>query len=108
MTATTEEYEIFEDDDAYVPDDERPRRSQKRKRSRAYMLTRCPYCKTPIKVYDDELPDEKIEEFIARGGCTWLEDNDPHRSHEIRAAFYARINGEDNHSPMKRRKRGRK
>ncbi len=107
MTATTERYEVFEDDDAYIPDDEQPKRSIKRRRVRAYMVTRCPYCHSPIKVYDDELPDAKIEEFIARGGCKWLEEHDPHKSHEIRSAFYARVNGEEKFSG-KRGKRGRK
>lgn len=101
-------YEIFEDDDEYVPDDERPKRPKKRERRRPFMTTRCWGCGTRIKVYDDELPDDKIEEFIARGGCKWLEANDPQKSHAIRLAYFNKINGGGSEGSVSRKKNKRR
>lgn len=85
-------------DEAY-DDYERPKR-QSRKRRRAFAICRVPWCKTPIKVFDDEDPDEKIEEFVADGHCWWLEANDPVLAQQLRNRHFARL--EEREKPSRR------
>ena len=96
MTTIIEYEQLSEEDyDVYVPDDERKPRRQKKVKPKAFTPTRCPYCYLPLKVYDTETPDEKIEDHIASKNCAWLEKNDPQVAHQIRMSVYARTNRPD-------------
>ena len=87
------EYERPPDEDEW--DEERPRMTRRERRrasrTRPYMMTRDPYSLAPIRVYDDEDPDEAIEKFIAEGHSWWLEKHDPEKAREIRSAYYEKI-----------------
>lgn len=73
-------------------DDYEKPKPKRRKRQKAFAITRCPWCLTPIKVYDDENGDDKIEEFVALGNCRWLERNNPQKADAIRKKYYERVN----------------
>lgn len=79
-------------DEAY-DDYEQPRR-QRRQRRKAFTITRSPWSLEPLRVYDDQDPDQVIEEYVAKGHDWWLEAHDPERAQQIRAAFYERVNRE--------------
>jgi hypothetical protein len=96
------EYEVFEDDDTYVPD--RPRVAQKRRKAKIYTPVRCGWCGTRLKVYDDQVPDNEIEAHVARGECTWLSANNPQKLEEIRNSHFHRVNAEDSFDKKRRRK----
>lgn len=83
-------------------DDEREYRKPKKVKRKAFAIVRVPWCKTPLKVYDDDDPDEVIEEFVAKGRCKWLNENDPELADKIREAYFLRQNGLDR-KPQKRR-----
>jgi hypothetical protein len=85
-------------------EEDKPRRQRKVKKV-ARTKVRVPWCMTPIWVTDDELPDDKIEEFVAQGKCKWLEDNDPELAQEIRERYYKRVNELDKRPNKKRFKR---
>jgi hypothetical protein len=67
------------------------------------MIVRVPWCLTPIKVTDNQLPDDEIERFVAEGRCDWLEKNDPELAAKIRVAYNERMSGFQ--KPQKRRYR---
>lgn len=86
MRADTE-YERPPDED----EEEAPKRKRKYRR-RAFAIVRVPWCYTPLKAYDDDNPDDLIEEFVAKGRCKWLEDNDPEKAEAIRKVYFERVN----------------
>jgi hypothetical protein len=73
-------------------DEERQPRRRKREKRRAFAIVRDPYGYNPLRVTDDDDPDEVIEQFIAEGKCDWLEKNDPELAQKIRQQFYERVN----------------
>lgn len=101
---------VNENPEATNPDaEDRPQRERKvkKRRQRAYMMTRSPFDLTPLKVYDDQMPDDVILKYCGEGNDKWLEKNNPELAQWIHA-LYLKTLEDDVKDKIKRKKITRK
>lgn len=97
--------ERIEHEDFVFSDEKQDSFISKPKKSRAFMMTRSPGSKAPIRVSDDENPDEVIEKFIAEGKDTYYEKYHPEIAQQYRDRYVARLEKERNAKDRSRKRK---